>query len=94
MRAVVAAAGSPQDRHSLRATFTNIGLNVLRISEATVELLTGHAPTSIVRRHYSGNTSDLRWAAPEAERVGAWIVEQGNIAAGRNVVKLPDRKRA
>ncbi|MFG6458733.1 tyrosine-type recombinase/integrase [Roseateles sp. BYS96W] len=93
MRAVIEAAGCAQTRHSLRATFTTLALNVLRIDLDTVELLTGHVPTTVVNRHYR-ETSDLRWAAPEVERIGAWIVTQANIAAGRNVVKLPRKKSA
>lgn len=92
MAAVNEAAGTPQTRHSLRATFTTLALNVLRIDESTVELITGHVPTSVVNRHYR-ETSDLRWAAPEVERIGDWIAEQADNAAGRNVVALP-RKRA
>jgi integrase len=93
MRAVIAAAGCPQNRHSLRATFSTLAHNVLRIEHTVVELITGHEPTSVTLRHYV-ETNDLRWAAHEVERIGAWIVEQADIAAGRNVVKMPEKKRA
>jgi hypothetical protein len=56
--------------------------------------LTGHRLTGNVTLNHYTETSDLRYLAPEAERIGAWIVAQADIAAGRNVVKLPQKKRA
>ncbi|WP_374437319.1 tyrosine-type recombinase/integrase [Inhella sp.] len=94
MAAVIAAAGCHLDRHALRRTMTSLALTVLDIPLWKVELLTGHKLTGNVTLNHYTETSDLRYLAPEAERIGAWIVEQGNIAAGRNVVTLPDRKRA
>lgn len=94
MQALIGAAGCHQTRHSLRATFTTIARNVLRMDSGDVDLITGHVPTTVVDKHYR-DTSDLRWAAPELEQIGAWIMQQGDKAAGRNVVALPERvKRA
>jgi integrase len=95
MSAAIAAAGCHLDRHAFRRTFTTLALTVLDISLWKVRLLTNHVSTGgdVTLDNYT-EKNDLRYLAPEAERIGAWIVEQGGIAAGRNVVALPDRKRA
>ncbi|MCK6433197.1 MAG: tyrosine-type recombinase/integrase [Aquabacterium sp.] len=95
MVAAVEAAGCHIDRHALRRTFTTLAVTVLGIELWKVRLLTNHISTGgdVTLDHYT-ERNDLRYLAPEAERIGAWIIEQGNIAAGRNVVKLPDRRRA
>ncbi len=95
MGAVIEAADSPQNRHSLRATFTTLALTELRIEKWRVDLLTNHRLTGDVTLNNYTETNDLRYLAPEAERIGSWIVEQADKAAGRNVVSLPERaKRA
>jgi len=94
MQAAIAAAGCHLDRHALRRTFTTLAVTVLGIELWKAELLTGHKLTGNVTLNHYTETSDLRYLAPEAERIGAWIVAQADIAAGRNVVKLTTKKRA
>lgn len=95
MSAAIAAAGCHLDRHALRRTFTTLALTVLDLPLWKVRLLTNHVSTGgdVTLDNYT-EKNDLRYLAPEAERIGAWIVEQGGIAVGRNVVALPERKRA
>lgn len=95
MDAAIAAAGCHLDRHALRRTFTTLALTVLDLPLWKVRLLTNHVSTGgdVTLDNYT-EKNDLRYLAPEVERIGAWIVEQGSIAAGRNVVALPERKRA
>lgn len=94
MAAVVAAAGCHLDRHALRRTMTTLAVTVLGIELWKAELLTNHQRRGNVTLDHYVERSDLRYLAPEAERVGAWIGEQADIAAGRNVVALPQKKRA
>ena len=95
MAAAIAAAGCHLDRHALRRTFTTAALTVLDVPLWKVRLLTNHVSTGgDVTLDTYNERSDLRYLAPEAERIGAWIVEQANIAAGRNVVKMPQKRRA
>jgi integrase len=94
MTAAIGAAGCHLDRHALRRTMTTLAATVLDIPLWKCELLTGHRLTGNVTLNHYTETSDLRYLAPEAERIGAWIVAQADIAAGRNVVKLPQKKRA
>lgn len=94
MTAAIEAAGCHLDRHALRRTMTTLAATVLNIPLWKVELLTGHRLTGNVTLNHYTETSDLRYLAPEADLIGAWIVEQADIAAGRNVVDMPSRKRA
>lgn len=94
MQAAITAAGCHLDRHALRRTFTTLAVTVLGIELWKAELLTGHRLTGNVTLNHYTETNDLRYLAPQAERIGAHIVEQADIAAGRNVVKLVSKKRA
>lgn len=94
MSQAIAAAGCHLDRHALRRTMTTLAVTVLDIPLWRVELLTGHKLAGNVTLNHYTETSDLSYLAPEAERIAAWIVEQANIAAGRNVVQLGKKKRA
>lgn len=81
------AAGLRLTPHDLRRTFIAIGIK-LGIEMYKLELLTNHVPTqSVTLVHYT-ERSDLRYLASEAERIGAFIVEQAALAAAGNVVKL------
>jgi len=95
MQAVISAAGCQIDRHALRRSMTTLAVTVLGIDLWKVRLATNHISTGgdVTLDHYV-ERNDLRYLAPELERIGAWIIEQADIAAGRNVVKLPQRKRA
>lgn len=81
------AAGLRLTPHDCRRTFIAIGIK-LGIEMYKLELLTNHVPTqSVTLVHYT-ERSDLRYLAPEAERIGAFIVQQAAVAAAGNVVKL------
>ena len=94
MEAAIAAAGCHLDRHALRRTLITLAVTVLGIELWKVELLTNHMRAGNVTLDHYTERNDLRYLAHEAERIGAWIVEQAGIAAGRNVVKLPAKRRA
>lgn len=95
MAAAIAAAGCHLNRHALRRTFTTLAVTVLGIELWKIQLLTNHLSTggNVTLDHYV-ERNDLRYLAPEAERIGAWIVEQATIASGANVVQLGKKKRA
>jgi integrase len=82
------AAGIRLTPHDLRRTFISIGIK-LGIEMWKLELLTNHVPasSSVTLMHYT-ERSDLRYLAPEVECIGAFIVEQGAVAAAGNVVQL------
>lgn len=80
-------AGTRITPHDLRRTFTTIGIANCGIDFHKVELLTNHLPSTVTAKYYL-ETSDLRYLAPEAQRIGNWIEEQAAIASGKNVVPL------
>jgi integrase len=90
MEAVSKVAGLHLSPHDLRRSHIAVG-HACGIEMWRIELLTGHVPNTVTLRNYT-ETSDLRYLAPEAERIGAWIVQQGEIAEaklqGRNVIAL------
>lgn len=94
MAAAIRAAGCHLKRHSFRRTFTTLALTKLDIPPWKVRRLTNHKVTGDVTLDVYNERNDLRYLAPAAERIGAWVLEQAAIAAGRNVVALPKRKRA
>lgn len=85
-------AGMHLSAHDLRRTFTNIALGTCRIGKFETDLLTGHKPKSedVTANHYL-DISNLKWLHPEAQQIGDWIEQQAAIAAGINVVSLPQR---
>jgi len=94
MVAAIAAAGCHLDRHALRRTFTTLAVTVLGVELWKVELLTNHMRSGNVTLDHYTEKINLRYLAPEAERIGEWIEQQAEVAAGRNVVSLPERRRA
>jgi len=82
-------AGRVVGAHGLRKTFSNISQRECRIEKFRTDLLIGHKPAQedVTSRAYLDLT-DLRWLHPEVEAIGAWIVQKGAVAAGRNVVAL------
>jgi integrase len=87
---LAATAGLRLTRHDLRRTFTAIAIKC-GVEMWKAELLTGHVPQSVTLKHYM-ETSDLRYLAKDADRIGAWVVNQGRVAsamaAGKNVIAL------
>ncbi|MGC2457766.1 MAG: integrase family protein [Gallionellaceae bacterium] len=87
MKEVSKLAGLHLTPHDLRRTFIAIGIK-LKIEMWKLKLLTNHvAKGDITIDHYT-ETSDLTYMAGELEQIAAYIVEQGAIAAGKNVVPL------
>jgi len=87
MAEVSKLAGLHLTHHDLRRTFIAIGQK-LKIELWRLKLLTNHISGGDVTLDHYTETNDLRHLAPEAEQIAAWIVEQGKIASGANVVKL------
>lgn len=82
-------AGRIVGAHGLRKTLSNISQRECRIEKFRTDLLIGHKPAQedVTSRAYLDLT-DLRWLHPEIEAIGEFIVRQGVIAAGKNVVPL------
>ena len=83
-------AGQHLSAHDLRRTFVSVGVATLGIDLHKVELLTNHVPKGVTARHYL-RTSRLQYLQPEVQQIADWIEQQGLIAAGDNVVALPQR---
>ena len=85
-------AGQHLSAHDMRRTFTNVALGVCRIEKFRTDLLTGHKPKSedVTASHYL-DISNLTWLHGEVQTICDWIEQQGRIAAGDNVVPLPQR---
>ncbi len=87
MKQVSTVAGMHLTPHDLRRTFVAIGIkNNLEMWK--LKLLTNHVIQDDVTITNYTETNDLRYLSGEAETIAAWIVEQGKIAAGANVVQL------
>lgn len=82
------AAGIKICNHDLRRTFTNIALKKCRIDLAAIRLLTNHKANSDVTLHVYGDSADVRFLKPEAEKISNFIVEQGKIASAPNVLRI------
>lgn len=87
MAEVSKLAGLHLTHHDLRRTYIAIGQK-LKIELWRLKLLTNHISKGDVTIDNYTETNDLLHLAPEAEQIAAWIVEQGKIAAGANVVQL------
>lgn len=85
MTAISEVAGLHLTPHDLRRTFIQIGIK-LGIELWKLKLLTNHISKGDVTLDHYTETSDLRYLAPEIEQIGAWIEEQGRIAAAENVI--------
>lgn len=87
MIAVSELAGLHLTPHDLRRTFIAIGIkNNLEMWK--LKLLTNHISKGDVTIDNYTETSDLRYLSGEAETIAAWIVEQGEIADGANVIQI------
>lgn len=87
MAEVSKLAGLHLTHHDLRRTFIAIGQK-LKIELWRLKLLTNHISAGDVTLDHYTETGDLRYLSGEAETIAAWIVEQGRIASGSNVVPL------
>ena len=85
-------AGQRLSSHDLRRTFSNLAMRELLIEKFRVDILIGHKPSTedVTARNYVDLTN-LQWLWPEVQKIGDWIERQGQIAAGENVVELPQR---
>lgn len=82
-------AGRIVGAHGLRKTLSNISQRECRIEKFRTDLLLGHKPaqSDVTSRAYL-DLHDLRWLNPEIEAISSFIVQQGLIAAGKNVVPM------
>ena len=87
MNGVSDLAGLHLTPHDMRRTFMAIGIKC-NIEMWKLKLLTNHISTGDVTLDNYTETSDLRYLSGEAETIAAWIVEQGKIASGTNVIQL------
>lgn len=72
MRRVSELAGLHLTPHDLRRTFLAIAFEC-GVEMWRAELLTNHVPNTVTLRHYT-ETSNLRYLAPESQRIAEWIV--------------------
>ncbi len=87
MLKVSEAAGVHLTAHDLRRTFRAVAGEV-GIDLWKTKLLMGHKLSGDVTITHYTETEDLRYLAPEIERIADWIVRQGAIAASEKVVPM------
>lgn len=92
MDEVSTLAGPHLSAHDLRRTFIAIGIK-LKIELWKLKLLTNHISKGDVTIDHYTETNDLRYLSADSERIAAWIVEQGAIAAAGNVVQMVSMKK-
>lgn len=83
---VSAAVGVRVSPHDLRRTFRAVA-GECGIEFWKTKLLMGHKISGDVTITHYTETSDLRYLAPEINRVAEWITRQGTIAATDNVIQ-------
>lgn len=89
---VSVAAGQSISAHDLRRTFRAVA-GKCGIELWKTKLLMNHASADVTITNYT-EKQDLRYLAPEAEQISAWIVQQGAIAAAGNVLQFKQENRA
>jgi len=87
MEKISKIAGMHLTPHDLRRTFISIGIK-LKIEMWKLKLLTNHVIQDDVTITNYTEKSDLTYLSGEAEQIAAWIMEQGKIAAGANIIPL------
>jgi integrase len=87
MTSVSEMAGLHLTPHDMRRTFMAIGIKN-NIEMWKLKLLTNHISKGDVTIDNYTETSDLRYLSGEAETIAAWIIEQGKIADGANVIPM------
>lgn len=92
METVSEVAGKHLSLHDLRRTFSNIAMRECRVEKFRTDLLTGHKPSKddVTASNYLDLTN-LYWLQTEVQQIGDWIEQQAAVAAGDNVVVLPQR---
>lgn len=86
-----AAVGVRVSPHDLRRTFRAVA-GECGIEFWKTKLLMGHKIGGDVTITHYTETSDLRYLAPEINRIAAWITRQATIAASDNVVPMRAKK--
>lgn len=79
-------AGTHIHPHALRRTFEDISQLVGVSSDQRRQLL-NHSATDVHGESYSNNL-DPKFLLPAVDKIGNWVVEQGAIASGQNVVEM------
>ncbi|MGA8149262.1 MAG: integrase family protein [Gallionellaceae bacterium] len=87
MEEVIKLAGLHLTPHDLRRTFIAIG-HELKIELWRLKLLTNHIAKGDVTIDSYTDTNKLEYLSGEIEQIAAYIIKQGAIAAGQNVVQL------
>jgi integrase len=90
MERISEAAGASISPHDVRRSFRAIA-GECGIEFWKTKLLMGHKLSGDVTITHYTETSDLRYLRPEINKIAAWIIRQGLIAASDNVVQLPTR---
>ena len=90
MDKVSAAAGARVTAHDLRRTFRAIA-GECQIELWKCKLLMNHKMSQDVTINAYTETNDLRYLAPEANKIAEWIAYQGMIAASDKVVPFPSK---
>lgn len=73
--------------HDCRRTYTHLALSQCGIDYFKVELLTGHKIPGVVGQHYF-DTEDLRWLAPEQQKIADFLDDAAARARGANVIPM------
>jgi integrase len=89
--AVSKAAGQRIAAHDLRRTFLDVGNEYCDIDLLKVQLLMQHSIKKTVTTEHYMRISKLQKLAPAIQQIADWIEQAGLIAAGSNVVALPQR---
>ena len=89
MAKVSEIAGLHLSPHDLRRTFRAVA-GECGIELWKTKLLLNHVSTDVTITNYT-ETSDLRYLAPEVEKIAAWIEKQAALAAAGNVVQMTAR---
>jgi integrase len=84
---ISAAVGVRVSPHDLRRTFRAVA-GECGIEFWKTKLLMGHKISGDVTISHYTETSDLRYLAPESNKIAEWIIHHGMIAASDNVVSI------
>lgn len=84
--------GSIITAHDLRRTFKAIA-SVCNIELWRCKLLMNHQDTDVTINSYT-ETSDLRYLINEVDKIGSWIIKQGEITDSHNLIPFEFLKSA
>jgi len=82
--ALTVIAGADVHPHALRRTFDSVAMEC-KIDGDLRRMLLNHKTGDVHARHYS---NDMRALEGAVQKVADWIVEQGKVAAGENVIMI------